>query len=549
MSMSTTLETGAMPTVGPVDAMAEALLREQRELTAVERFSRFHDEGSGPSQGGRYADLMPASPPGPGQQYAFEVELDRCSGCKACVTACHALNGLDEGESWRDVGLLVAGAVALPVLQHVTTSCHHCLDPACASACPVDAYEKDAATGIVRHLDDQCIGCKYCTMACPYEAPKYHAGEGIVRKCDLCVDRLRVGEAPACVQACPHEAIRVRVVEVAEVVATAAAGAFLPASPGPNLTRPTTRYRAERPLPADVEAADAHRVEPEHAHGPLVAMLVLTQLAAGGFLFGLVGRLGGAGSVPLGALSLGALLVGLAASLAHLGRPHLAYRAVIGLRHSWLSREVVCFGAFAKLAGASVLLGLIGPELADRWPALGIGLAIGAAASGIAGVACSVMVYQVTRRPAWSGLRVVCRFVGTTLLLGLAARLTVGAWEGVVPGPAAWAALAALAMAKVAAESELLDHRHRPGSGLLGRSSRVLRGPLAGGWRWRVALGLAAGVLLPLTLSGLGSGAAAGVAQGLSAAALLGLIAGESLERFLFFAAASRPKMPGGLHS
>ena len=121
---------------------------------------------------------MPAQPPGPGQQLAFEVDLDRCSGCKACVAACHNLNGLDEGESWRDVGLVIGGMPELPVLQHVTSACHHCLDPACLNACPVDAYEKDPHTGIVRHLDDQCIGCQYCTLACPYDAPKYQRGQG-----------------------------------------------------------------------------------------------------------------------------------------------------------------------------------------------------------------------------------------------------------------------------------------------------------------------------------------------------------------------------------
>jgi Fe-S-cluster-containing dehydrogenase component/DMSO reductase anchor subunit len=549
MSTSAAPELATWTTAGPVVAMAEALLREQRELTAVERFSRFHDEASGPLLRGRYERLMPASPPGPGQQYAFEVDLDRCSGCKACVTACHALNGLDDGESWRDVGLLVGGHAGLPVLQHVTTSCHHCLDPACANACPVDAYEKDPVTGIVRHLDDQCIGCKYCTMACPYDAPKYHAGEGIVRKCDLCSDRLRAGEAPACVQACPHEAIRVRVVDVAEVEASAAAGSFLPGAPGPSLTQPSTRYRSSRTLPNDLEPADAHRIEAEHAHMPLVVMLVLTQLAAGGLLFEWAGRLGGAGSASLGLLSLGALLVGLTASLAHLGRPHLAYRAVIGLRHSWLSREVVCFGAFAKLAGASVLAGVVFPELLARWPALGVGLSAGAVASGMAGVACSVMVYRVTRRPAWAGGRVVVRFAGSVVVLGLAARLATRAWDGSIPGPLPWVALAALVLGKVAAESELLDHRDRPGVDLLGRSSRVIRGPMSGDWMVRVVLGLKAGVVVPLTLAGLGAGAVPGVARGLSAMVLAGLVGGELLERTLFFAAASRPKMPGGPHS
>ena len=162
---------------------------------------------------------MPSEPPGPGQQYAFEVDLDSCSGCKACVAACHSLNGLDDEECWRDVGLIIGRGGGLPVLQHVTSACHHCLDPACLTACPVDAYEKDPITGIVRHLDDQCFGCQYCTLACPYDVPKFHAGKGIVRKCDMCSDRLAHGEAPACVQACPHEAIRIRLVEVEEVAA------------------------------------------------------------------------------------------------------------------------------------------------------------------------------------------------------------------------------------------------------------------------------------------------------------------------------------------
>ena len=63
-----------------------------------------------------------------------------------------------------------------PAQQTVTTACHHCLEPACLSGCPVKAYEKNPVTGIVKHLDDQCIGCQYCILMCPYDAPKYKQG-------------------------------------------------------------------------------------------------------------------------------------------------------------------------------------------------------------------------------------------------------------------------------------------------------------------------------------------------------------------------------------
>jgi len=36
-------------------------------------------------------------------------------------------------------------------------------------------------TGIVKHLDDQCIGCQYCLFMCPYDAPTYNRERGIVR--------------------------------------------------------------------------------------------------------------------------------------------------------------------------------------------------------------------------------------------------------------------------------------------------------------------------------------------------------------------------------
>jgi Fe-S-cluster-containing dehydrogenase component/DMSO reductase anchor subunit len=341
---------------GDVASLVDLLLADQQRLSAVDLFSREHEHGTIPAQAKHYSKLLPATPPGPGQQYAFDVDLDCCSGCKACVTACHSLNGLDENETWRNVGLLVGGTSHNPVMQHVTTACHHCLEPACMIACPVDAYEKDPQTGIVKHLDDQCFGCQYCTLACPYDVPKYHAAKGIVRKCDMCSDRLAAGEAPACVQACPHEAISIRVVNVEQVVEDSEADNFLPAAPEPHVTLPTTTYRTKRVFPRNMLPADYHSVSPQHPHWPLIVMLVLTQLSVGAFAVGvwldasLPAALADAFRPvqAIGALTFG--LLALAASTLHLGRPQYAYRAIVGLRHSWLSREIVAFGAFAGLA-------------------------------------------------------------------------------------------------------------------------------------------------------------------------------------------------------
>src|SRR6476620_11315321 len=75
--------------------LIDALLEEQRDLPAVERFARWHEANSEiPARSHR--SLIPLTAPRTGEQYAFEVDLDRCSGCKSCVAACHALNGLDE---------------------------------------------------------------------------------------------------------------------------------------------------------------------------------------------------------------------------------------------------------------------------------------------------------------------------------------------------------------------------------------------------------------------------------------------------------------------
>ncbi len=548
--------------------LVDLLLLEQQDLTAVERFAQQHEADVLPLQARYYSTLLPAAPPGPGEQYAFEVDLDACSGCKACVVACNSLNGLDETETWRDVGLLSGGNDQQPFLQHVTAACHHCLDPACLNVCPVRAYEKDDLTGIVRHLDDQCIGCQYCVLACPYDVPKYNSARGIVRKCDMCSNRLAVKEAPACVQSCPNAAIRITTISRQAVAEDCETGAFLPTAPDPRYTQPTTHYKTNRVFPRNALPADYFAVHPEHAHWPLIAMLVLTQLSVGAFVAAFVAQLFGpdTGLHAIHSIHAGtALLFGMIAlgsSTLHLGRPHLAFRAVLGLRSSWLSREIVAFGAFAALA--TLYSGSIWcsetVEIAHSWRMI---LGGGVVVSGLAGVLCSIMIYQCTRRPLWNGPATASRFLLTTALLGIstaiatsvtAAALTSSRDSREAGTPFVDVLFTGLLVAcglKLASEAALFRHlwskQHTP----LKRSALLLTGDLAYAAKWRFALGLVGGVVLPTLWLAQGRQAVATDATSLAIGALQFclLLAGELLERYLFFTAVVAPRMPGGLRT
>ncbi|CAN5324106.1 dimethyl sulfoxide reductase anchor subunit [soil metagenome] len=512
--------------------LIDRLLTEQQRLTAVERFSQRHAGENTPSQARYYRDLIPIRKPDRCEQYAFEVDLDACSSCKACVTACHSLNGLAEDESWRDVGVLFGGTVLEPVQRTVTAACHHCADPACANGCPVLAYEKDAETGIVRHLDDQCIGCKYCQLKCPYDVPKYNHDRGIVRKCDMCYSRLTADEAPACVQACPNGAIAIRIVRTAAAARNALdVGVLVPGAHRSSYTQPTTIYRSSVMLDDTVEAADLRRIDPSDGHAPLVAMLVLTQASAGVALLhfvSVVTERGGTGWVTVAYPALGVVLcgIGMAASVIHLGQPHKAWRAFLGWRKSWLSREIIALNAFIGAASAAVVAAWIIPE-----SVVTLAAAAGAAGTAALVLLASAMVYIDTRREFWSPWLTGTRFVGTAFVLAPA---LLAALE---PSPALAVASALALVAKLVAELlPLRAARQARWSGQR-KSALVQLGPLRSLLALRLGLA-AAGVVVVLAGCVLASGA-------LAAGGAILLLAGEFAERSLFFRAVDTPKMPG----
>jgi len=152
----------------------------------------------------------------------FSVDLGRCVGCGACVLACRLENGWSSDNPWRRVLPLNLRRRPGGPTYFLSVACHHCEQPACVAACPSRAYEK-RADGVVTHHEARCVGCRYCEMACPFGAPKYDASAGVMTKCDFCrhesagrADRPGLAPAaaetpshvPACIAACPTEALR-----------------------------------------------------------------------------------------------------------------------------------------------------------------------------------------------------------------------------------------------------------------------------------------------------------------------------------------------------
>lgn len=161
---------------------------------------------------------------------SFGVLFDatRCIGCRSCEAACNRVNGLPAPDRpFTDLSVLdrkrrtdartytvvnrydnIPGASG-PVFRK--NQCNHCLEPACASACFVRAFEK-TPQGAVIYDASVCVGCRYCMIACPFEIPTYEYSEPLtprVMKCTLCYPQIMSGQlqVPGCVGACPTEAL------------------------------------------------------------------------------------------------------------------------------------------------------------------------------------------------------------------------------------------------------------------------------------------------------------------------------------------------------
>jgi len=160
-------------------------------------------------------------------RFGVLTDLTRCVGCRTCEAACNEANKLPEPEiPFEDRSVLEKKRRAdakyytyvnrYPDPQNKgrwiyrKVQCNHCDEPACASACLVKALKK-TPEGPVIWNEKLCIGCRYCMAACPFYVPAYEYSNAFspdIVKCTMCYDiRISKGGIPACVEACPMEAM------------------------------------------------------------------------------------------------------------------------------------------------------------------------------------------------------------------------------------------------------------------------------------------------------------------------------------------------------
>lgn len=268
----------------------------------------------------------------------------------------------------------------------------------------------------------------------------------------------------------------------------------------------------------------------------LIIFTVLGQAAIGAFLLLTVLRLRNRDAVrdsvfrKAGLVLVAVAAVGLLASLLHLGRPAMALNAMRNLGHSWLSREIFCSGGFFVL--------LVVSQLLERMPAIRRIVDWLAVLAGVLAVVSMAASYHMSMRPAWQGFFPYVAFAGTALFLGAALAggllaLFAGG-KGVPAGELqllVWVAVAAVVVQLVALPLYLTS---LAGGVKAAQQSAALLAHTYGAAmivRWALAL---VGGLVPLLM--IGRGAVTGkTANGLVYVALLFILSGELVGRFLFY--------------
>lgn len=194
---------------------------------------------------------MYAAPAHPIHRWGMAIDLDRCTGCGACVGACYIENNspivgaaeIARGRdmAWLHVHRFIEGPATHPRALFLPWLCQHCTNAPCEAVCPVYATYH-SSEGLNTQVYARCVGTRYCENNCPYGVRRFNwfdwprpepsnlglnpdvsvRERGVVEKCTLCIQRIRGAKeqarvdghelkdgdiTPACAQTCPSHAI------------------------------------------------------------------------------------------------------------------------------------------------------------------------------------------------------------------------------------------------------------------------------------------------------------------------------------------------------
>lgn len=399
---------------------------------------------------------------------AFVFAPDLCTGCEACRVACGNENAGGRDTGWRQVTTFNPERHPSLPTRHLSLACNHCESPACALGCPAGAYRRDQATGALLLEEEKCVGCRYCSWVCPYDAPRWDEAHGVMTKCTFCAHRLAEGLAPACSAACPTGALGV--VENPPAPGEPSFHGLGRFGLGPSLVvvPPRRTTPPEGLLPDEDDVPPSFPPRPRKVTLASEKGLLLFTLAMPALAAWHAGGLRLADRAPALFPFLGVAALAFALSTAHLGRPLRAWRAILGVSASWLSREVLAAGAFVLLALPYV--GLPHVARVAGLPALAASLLL------VVSIDAVYLAVPRAKGPRLHGAEATTAFL---LLAGIAAGLPLLA--------AAIAALKAL----------LLVRRNRAGALGMPPAAALLRLLLLGAailpmpWGWAFGLALA----------------------------------------------------------
>ena len=184
-------------------------------------------------------------------KWGMVVDVDRCTGCQACVLACQVENNIPlntqeryeraRGMAWIRVERYWEGEFPDVKARFIPILCQHCENAPCEPVCPVFATYHNPE-GMNVQIYNRCVGTRYCANGCPYivrffnywepvwpESFRNHLNpdvtirsRGIMEKCSFCMQRIRRGVRraasedrelvdgeiqTACQQACPTDAL------------------------------------------------------------------------------------------------------------------------------------------------------------------------------------------------------------------------------------------------------------------------------------------------------------------------------------------------------